>query len=53
MHTNNVTLDAYLFAPPNAGDAAFAEAFTQRVNARRLLFIYDLIPQVTDEHTQR
>ena len=43
---NNVTLDAYLFAPPNAGDAVFAEAFNQRVNARRLPFIYDLIPQV-------
>lgn len=46
VHANNVTLDAYLFAPPNAGDATFAEAFNRRVNARRLPFIYDLIPQV-------
>ena len=46
MHHTNVTLDAYLFAPPNAGNAVFAEAFNRRVNARRLPFVYDLIPQV-------
>ena len=46
-HTGSkVTLDAYLFAPPNAGNAVFAEAFNRRVNARRLPFIYDLVPQV-------
>jgi hypothetical protein len=33
--TANVKVDAYLFAPPNAGDATWAAGFNQMVNARR------------------
>ncbi|WIA42326.1 hypothetical protein OEZ86_008339 [Tetradesmus obliquus] len=42
----NVKVDAYLFAPPNAGDATWAAGFNKLVNARRFPFIYDIIPQV-------
>ena len=41
------TVDAYLFAPPNAGDADFVSAFNKLVNARRLPFQYDVVPQVS------
>ena len=40
-------MDAYLFAPPNAGDADFVSAFNKLVNARRLPFQYDVVPQVS------
>jgi hypothetical protein len=33
--TANVKVDAYLFAPPNAGDSTWAAGFNQLVNARR------------------
>jgi hypothetical protein len=33
--TANVKVDAYLFAPPNAGDGTWAAGFNQLVNARR------------------
>lgn len=41
-----VKVDALLFAPPQVGDAAFAAAFNKRVNARRIAFKYDVVPQV-------
>jgi hypothetical protein len=31
----NVKVDAYLFAPPNAGDSTWAAGFNTMVNARR------------------
>jgi hypothetical protein len=40
------TVDATLFAAPNAGDATFAAAYGRKVNARRFKFLNDLIPQV-------
>ena len=43
-------VDAYLFAPPNAGDATFSAAFNELVNARRLPFEFDLVPQVGAPH---
>ena len=43
---SSVKVDALLYAPPNVGDSAFAASFGKRVNARRLPFLYDLIPQV-------
>ena len=39
-------VDALLFAPPNAGDSVFADAFGQAVNARRMPFLHDAVPQV-------
>jgi hypothetical protein len=39
-------VNAVLFAPPNAGAAAFVDAFNAAVNARRLAFASDLVPQV-------
>jgi hypothetical protein len=51
-HLNNLQLDrrlkvdALLFAPPNVGDSTFVAAFTKMVNARRISFVYDVIPQV-------
>eukprot|EP00775_Hariotina_reticulata_P007421 gene7421-7630_t len=41
-----VKVDAYLFAPPNVGDAVFVAAYNRMVNARRIVFQYDLIPQM-------
>ncbi|WIA41719.1 hypothetical protein OEZ86_009064 [Tetradesmus obliquus] len=41
-----VKLAALLMAPPNAGNAAFAAQFNKAVNARRLPFSFDVIPQV-------
>lgn len=35
-----------LFAPPNAGSPEFVDSFNQLVNARRLAFEYDIVPQV-------
>jgi hypothetical protein len=35
-----------VFAAANVGDAAFATAFNQLVNARRLAYVHDLVPQV-------
>lgn len=37
---------AVLTAPPNAGSPEFVNAFNQLVNARRLAFEYDIVPQV-------
>jgi hypothetical protein len=31
----SVKVDAYLFAPPNAGDSTWAAGFNKMVNARR------------------
>lgn len=39
-------MDALLFAPPNVGDSAFAASFGRRVNARRIPFLFDIVPQV-------
>jgi hypothetical protein len=39
-------VDALLLAPPNAGDATFASQFGSKVNARRVLFENDVVPQV-------
>jgi hypothetical protein len=39
-------VDALLLAPPNAGDATFASRFGSKVNARRMPFIHDVVPQV-------
>lgn len=39
-------VDALLFAPPNAGDSVFADKFGKIVNARRMPFVYDVVPQV-------
>lgn len=36
---------AVLTAPPNAGSPEFVNAFNQLVNARRLAFEYDIVPQ--------
>lgn len=43
---NRIKVDALLFAPPNVGDATFAAAFGTAINARRIPFLNDLIPQV-------
>lgn len=37
---------AALFAPPTAGSPQFVERFNKLVNARRLAFEYDIVPQV-------
>lgn len=39
-------INAVLFAPPNAGTSEFVTAFNAAVNARRLAFASDLVPQV-------
>lgn len=39
-------VDALLYAPPNAGDSTFAAAFGAKVNARRMPFVHDVVPQV-------
>lgn len=39
-------VDALLFAPPNVGNRQFVRAFNARVNARKVQFAYDLVPQV-------
>lgn len=39
-------VDALLFAPPNVGDRAFVNSFGRKVNARRILFLNDVVPQV-------
>lgn len=43
---SDVKVDALLYAAPNVGDAEFAAGFGVKVNARRLSFIYDLVPQL-------
>jgi hypothetical protein len=39
-------VDALLFAPPNVGNIEFVRAFNARVNARKVMFAYDLVPSV-------
>jgi hypothetical protein len=39
-------VDALLFAPPNVGNIDFVRSFNARVNARKVQFAYDLVPQV-------
>lgn len=39
-------VSSVLFAPPNAGSPEFVDSFNQLVNARRLAFEYDIVPQV-------
>jgi hypothetical protein len=39
-------VDALLFAPPNAGDGVFADKFGKTVNARRMPFLHDVVPQI-------
>ncbi len=39
---------AVLVAPPNAGSPEFVDSFNQLVNARRLAFEYDIVPQVRE-----
>ncbi|WIA35276.1 hypothetical protein OEZ86_003735 [Tetradesmus obliquus] len=41
-----VAVGALLFAPPNVGSDAFVADFNKRVNARRIAFQWDIIPQV-------
>ena len=41
-----VVASVALFAPPNVGPTAFATTFDQTVNARRVAFDYDIVPQV-------
>lgn len=41
-----VAVGALLFAAPNVGDDAFVAEYNMKVNARRISFIYDMIPQV-------
>lgn len=38
-------LSAVLVAPPNVGDANFTQLFNEGVNARRIAFQYDIVPQ--------
>ncbi len=45
---HRVALDAYLIAPPNVGDSTFVAAFNQKVNARRVPFVYDVVSQVRE-----
>lgn len=46
-HSNSRTVvDAVLVAPPNVGNHAFVQAFSKLVNARRVVFEYDVVPQV-------
>lgn len=40
-------VSAVLYAPPNVGPPQFAEAFNERVNGRRLAFVYDIVPQAS------
>jgi hypothetical protein len=39
-------VDALLFAPPNVGNIEFVRAFNSLVNARKVQFAYDVVPQV-------
>ena len=39
-------VNAVLFAPPNAGPPAFVDEFNKRVNARRVVFEFDVVPRV-------
>lgn len=41
-----LAVGALLFAAPNVGNNAFVAAFNSKVNARRIAYVYDLIPQV-------
>lgn len=41
-----VNVSAALFAPPNVGPAGFASAFNELVNARRIAYEADVVPQV-------
>lgn len=46
LHHSAVQVDTLLIAPPNVGDATFAANFGKRVNARRIPFVSDLVPQI-------
>ncbi|KAG1664934.1 hypothetical protein FOA52_004456 [Chlamydomonas sp. UWO 241] len=41
-----IKVDAFLFAPPNAGDAEFNRLQAARVNVRSLVYVHDIIPQL-------
>lgn len=43
---DDVKVGALLFAPPNVGDATFAARYGKKVNARRIPFQYDVVPQI-------
>lgn len=41
-----VAIGALLFAPPNVGDDTFVTDFNKKVNARRIAYVADIVPQV-------
>ncbi|KAG1666288.1 hypothetical protein FOA52_004769 [Chlamydomonas sp. UWO 241] len=43
---SRIKVDAFLFAPPNAGDADFNKIQAARVNVRSLVFVHDIITQI-------
>ncbi|GAX76022.1 hypothetical protein CEUSTIGMA_g3465.t1 [Chlamydomonas eustigma] len=43
---DKVHISAVLIAPPNVGDHSFVASFNRKVNARRVPFLYDVIPQL-------
>lgn len=43
-------VSALLVAPPSVGPPDFMARFNQLVNARRLAFEYDIVPQVSRPH---
>eukprot|EP00798_Chlamydomonas_sp_ICE-L_P000017 gene17-12830_t len=43
---NRIQVDAFLFAPPNAGNKAFNKRLSEKVNIRSITFNYDVVPQV-------
>eukprot|EP00878_Enallax_costatus_P042550 GHUV01049946.1.p1 GENE.GHUV01049946.1~~GHUV01049946.1.p1 ORF type:complete len:320 (+),score=33.21 GHUV01049946.1:1365-2324(+) len=43
---SSIRVDTVLFAPPNAGSPAFVASFNNLVNARRIAFENDIVPQV-------
>lgn len=42
----STSTDAILFAPPNVGSPSFVAAFNTAVNGRRIVFEYDIVPQI-------
>eukprot|EP00798_Chlamydomonas_sp_ICE-L_P001392 gene1392-32761_t len=42
---NLIKVDAFLFAPPSAGDNVFNKRLSEMVNIRSIAFVYDIIPQ--------
>jgi pimeloyl-ACP methyl ester carboxylesterase len=44
--SRSVVVDAALFAPPRVGDVTFVDSFDAVVNARNIVFQYDLLPQL-------